>query len=114
MFTLPVPDAAAALHTLQSWAAHDTSAATNSDSTYVNSSIAHATNTERVRSSGRNGSKGNSKLQVSEVKLAPAPTISVLQCTHHSAVIGWSGAGVAVLELFGPQGDVPAELVSNR
>jgi hypothetical protein len=61
----------------------------------------------------RSSSRSNGELQVNEAKLASAPTISVLQCTHHSAVIGWSGAGVAALELFGPQVDAPSDTVSN-
>jgi hypothetical protein len=113
MFTLPVPDTAAALITLQSWATHDTISTTNSGSIANNSTAAQRSGIDCVRSSSRNGSGSNSKLQVSEVKLAPAPTISVLQCTYHSAVIGWSGAGVAVLELFGPQVDAPTDMVSS-
>jgi hypothetical protein len=113
MFTLPVPDAVTALLTLQLWAAHETTTTTSNDSTTYNSITAHSTGINRVRSSSRNGSGSNGKLPVSEVKLAPAPTISVLQCTHHSAVIGWSGAGVAVLELLGPQSDAHTDMVSS-
>jgi hypothetical protein len=108
MFTLPVPDAAAALSTLQSWASLDSTTSSN-DSTTINRTTAHSTGIDRVRSSSRS----NGELQVNEAKLASAPTISVLQCTHHSAVIGWSGAGVAALELFGPQVDAPSDTVSN-